>query len=151
LILEDSAKNVGVFDSRNFKRLLRVLFIKDDEPVTGAETEDSWTYKASNLDAIKDIFSERIYSGIDSPTTWVTEKVTRSALGITERVWSKFPRNNSEDAIICLSIKFDIDLIRSLFPMVCTALFPHGAESQESLGGDNEKVLPEHQKSIICK
>lgn len=79
-ILEKTAKKVGIFESFNFRRLTELLFIQGSwllfspkhnltcgqdhcqipKPSTGADMEDSWTYDASDLDAVSDVFGKWI-------------------------------------------------------------------------------------------
>ncbi|KAA8652771.1 protein hrmA [Aspergillus tanneri] len=152
-ILENAAEKVGVFESTNFKRLAELLFVPDDcqtpTPTTGAGTEDSWTYNASNLDAVADIFGERIYSAVESSAGRLIEKAKSSISRITESIRSKFPRNNSEDAIVCLNIGFGSDLIRSLFPTAYRSLFSLETNSREQLVTNSARVLLQQQGPII--
>jgi hypothetical protein len=100
------------------------------------------------LDVINDIFGERIYSAVETSANRISEKIKGPTLQITESVRSKFPRNNSEDAIICLNIGFDSELIRSLFPMAYEKLFRPQTDSRDSLVGTIQ-TPSEHQGMMI--
>ncbi|OJD27323.1 hypothetical protein ACJ73_01295 [Blastomyces percursus] len=88
---------------------------RTQKPVTSAETNDYWAYRAADLKAIRNIFGDDIYHCIEKSPTRILEAKCQT-LQTTECVGMKLPKQNYQDAMISLEVCLTEDWVKTLFP-----------------------------------
>lgn len=104
------------------------------KPVTGVEEDNFWTYGVADMNAIRNILSETIYTLIERSPRRVHESSTQSFQTKTECVKMKIPRQNYQDAILSLEVGID-DESELLFRNIFQDWMLHRDSSRKSQSG----------------
>lgn len=112
---------------------------RTQKPITSAETNNYWAYQAADLKAIRDIFGNDIYQGVEKSPTRILEAKCQT-LQTTECVGMKLPKQNYQDVIISLEICLTEDLVKTLFPSAWKKIL--SVASLSTTGACDQKSIP---------
>ncbi|OJD28255.1 hypothetical protein ACJ73_00334 [Blastomyces percursus] len=142
-MLGSIAQKEGFNQNPLYKLLIESLFpyvsYRTQKPITSAETNNYWAYQAADLKAIRNIFGNDIYQGIEKSSTRILEAKCQT-LQTTECVGMKLPKQNYQDAIISLEICLTEDLVKTLFPPSWKKIL--SAASLSTPGACDQKSIP---------
>lgn len=110
IIFEEIARKNDLNESPHYRKVIRVLFPEYARPVTTAES-GGYEYHLADIHNVHMVLGERVIDFLN--TAPMRSQVSRHE---TDCVGTCVPRNNFQDAIICLRIKRAQELTRTLFP-----------------------------------